>query len=220
MWLFSLFSQDPIFAIFSVVAIIIAITVHEFAHAWTADRLGDPTPRLQGRITLNPTAHLDPIGTLLILFIGLGWGKPVLFDPFNLRNPRKDAALISFAGPASNILLAILISILYRIVIATSIPTFGIYVNNFLQILSFMVFMNVTLAVFNLIPIHPLDGFKVVGGLLPEKSAHQWYELQSYGYIFLLLLLLPIFNGSPIQTLITIPREIILRLLLPLPIAV
>src|SRR4051812_27134518 len=102
----SLFTS-PLSFFVAAIALLIAITVHEFSHALSADKLGDPTPRLQGRISLNPLVHLDPIGTLLILFVGFGWGKPVVFDPFNLKNPRKDAAIISLAGPASNFILAI-----------------------------------------------------------------------------------------------------------------
>ena len=97
--------NNPLSFLFWLVALAMAITIHEFAHAYTADRLGDPTPRLQGRLTLNPLAHLDPLGTLMLLLVRFGWGKPVQFDPFNLKNPRKDGALISLAGPASNLLI-------------------------------------------------------------------------------------------------------------------
>src|SRR3972149_11313525 len=101
------------------VSLIISITIHEFAHGFAADKLGDPTPRIQGRLTLNPKAHLDPFGTIMILLVGFGWGKPVQFDPYNLKDPRRDAALISLAGPASNIILAILLSIILRLLSAS-----------------------------------------------------------------------------------------------------
>ncbi|MEK7065464.1 MAG: site-2 protease family protein, partial [Patescibacteria group bacterium] len=94
-------ATNPLGFLFWLIALVVAITIHEFSHAYAADRLGDPTPRLQGRLTLNPLAHLDPLGTLMLLIARFGWGKPVVFDPFNLRHPRRDAAIISFAGPLS-----------------------------------------------------------------------------------------------------------------------
>src|SRR3990167_795118 len=104
------------FAFFSwLIALITAITIHEFSHAWSADRLGDPTPRSQGRLTLNPLAHLDPLGTLMMLLVKFGWGKPVQFDPYNLKNPKRDAAIISFAGPFSNLILASILAIVLRL---------------------------------------------------------------------------------------------------------
>src|SRR3972149_935093 len=100
--------------VFNLVALIVAITIHEFSHALAAERLGDPTPRLQGRLTLNPLKHLDPIGTILLILVRFGWGKPVQFDPFNLRHPRRDSAIISIAGPVSNAIVAILASLLIQ----------------------------------------------------------------------------------------------------------
>src|SRR3989344_4785860 len=105
---------NPIELLFIVPTLLIAITVHEFAHAFSADRLGDPTPRLQGRLTLNPLAHLDPLGTIMLFLVRFGWGKPVQFDPFNLRNPRRDAAIISLAGPLANVVLATISSLNLR----------------------------------------------------------------------------------------------------------
>src|SRR3990172_6432841 len=116
--------SNPITFIFSLVALVVAISIHEFAHAAAADRLGDPTPRLQGRLTLNPLAHLDPIGTLMLLLIRVGWGKPVQFDPYNLKNPRRDAALISLAGPASNLILAIVLALIIKLITNPFSPLF------------------------------------------------------------------------------------------------
>src|SRR3990172_5876251 len=104
-----LFANPFLFFIY-VIALLFAIAIHEFSHAWAADRAGDPTPRLQGRLTLNPIVHIDPFGLIFLLFFGFGWGKPVTFDPYNLKHPRKDAALISIAGPISNFIMAILLS--------------------------------------------------------------------------------------------------------------
>ena len=194
------------------VALIVAITVHEFAHAFAADRLGDPTPRIQGRLTLNPLAHLDPLGTLMILFVRFGWGKPVQFDPFNLNNPKRDAAIISFAGPVSNIILAITASIILRVLGSLS-PVAFVLLSVFLQPI---ILLNIILAVFNLIPVHPLDGFKIVGGFLNREQYAQWMQLQSYGIFILILLLLPIGPGGAfIQRLIGPPIEFLVNVLIP-----
>jgi Zn-dependent protease len=171
--------------IFSFIALIISITIHEFCHALTADRLGDPTPRSFGRLTLNPLAHADPIGTILLpllsAFTGIptiGWAKPVPIDPYNLKNPKKDEMLISLAGPAGNILLAIICSLFSKI--------FGVQIN-------------VSLAVFNLLPIPPLDGSKIFLNLLPQEKSMQWQEtFDRYGFILLIILVFLPIGGAPI----------------------
>ena len=192
----TLFS-NPIFFILSLVSIIIAITIHEYAHAKTADYLGDPTPGLQGRLTLNPIAHIDLYGLLFLILFRFGWGKPVQFDPFNLKNPRRDSAIISIAGPISNVLLALICSLLLRLFLFldTSVVSAIGYL-----ILPPVIMLNLILAVFNLIPIHPLDGFKIVGGILPEHQAREWYQLERYGMIFLLMLLIPFSGQSMLHT--------------------
>ena len=211
--MFSLLSQNPLEFLIVAALLIVAISVHEFAHAAASDYLGDPTPRLSGRLTLNPLVHLDPVGTFLLFFAGFGWGKPVMFDPFNLRNPRRDAAIISLAGPASNILMAVLGSVFIRL--TQNIPLFPLNSLIF-EILSLFIYYNVLLAIFNLIPIHPLDGFKVVGGMLPEQYSRQWNELEPYGLFFLLFLMFPLFGTTaPIQTIISPIINIILSILLP-----
>src|SRR3990167_5250812 len=152
--------SQPTF-VFQVIAFLLALTIHEFAHALAADRLGDPTPRVQGRLTLNPVAHIDLFGTILLpLFLLLtrapilfGWAKPVMFDPYNLANPRRDAALISFAGPLSNLLVAIILALLIRL--STGFPTLAMGVIGLVA--TPLILLNVVLAIFNLIPIHPLD---------------------------------------------------------------
>lgn len=178
---------DPLIGISLILGLIVGITVHEFAHALVAYRLGDPTAKLQGRLTLNPQAHLDPIGTIALLFLGFGWGKPTPFDPYNLRNIKRDSALISIAGAATNFLIAIIFSLPYLISfylhnLSPAIVTIYTYLTPFIWI-------NVILGVFNLIPVHPLDGFKVLAGLMP----HDWYEdfmqMERYGILILLILL-------------------------------
>lgn len=207
----TLFS-NPLIFVLSVISLLLAISIHEFSHAYVADILGDPTPRLQGRLKLNPFVHIDLTGILFLLFFGFGWGKPVEFDPYNLKNPRKDAALISIAGPTSNFILAILLSILLKLSIFLQL--------NILTIIGYYLFvpmiqLNLILGVFNLLPIHPLDGFKIVGGILPEEKAHEWYSLQKYGWIFLILLIVPFGSSSMLDGLIRPIINFLSTLLIP-----
>lgn len=200
----SLLTTNPGLFISYLIALLIAITVHEFSHAYVAERLGDPTPRLQGRVSLNPLSHLDPFGILFLLFFGFGWGKPVQFDPFNLKEPRRDAALISLAGPGANFVLAIILSFILRIVPDSSF-----------QILAPIIYINVLLGVFNFLPVAPLDGFKIVGGLLSSQKARDWYSLERYGIIFLLLLLLPVGGSNMLANIIHPIINFMMGLLLP-----
>lgn len=207
---------SPVSFVITFFCLIVAVTIHEFSHAFAADKLGDPTPRLQGRITLNPLVHLDPIGTIMILLIGFGWGKPVQFDPYNLRNMRKDSAIISFAGPCSNFIIAIFCSILIKLFIMFHILKFDtIGFELIATIVSQMIQMNVVLGVFNLLPVHPLDGFKIVGGLLPAHKAKEWYGLERYGLLFLLALIIPLGNTSMLDSIIRPIVFTVLRFLLP-----
>lgn len=184
--LFELLLRDPALFILVAVALVLSISIHEFAHAFTADKLGDPTPRYLGRITLNPVAHIDPIGMLLLVFAGFGWGRPVSFDPRNLASPRRDTALIALTGPLSNILTAV--------IIATFLHTFAVSVPaKLVTFLYIMLNYNIVLAIFNLLPIHPLDGFKIVAGFLKGSSYYQWLHLESYGIYILLFL---VFTGT------------------------
>lgn len=209
----NLFFQSPIEFIIVAALLLVAIAVHEFSHALASDHLGDPTARLMGRLTLNPMAHLDPIGTLLLLFAGFGWGKPVPFDPFNLRDPKRDSAIISFAGPASNLIMAVITSIILRVISSFSL----FFITSFVSgILNMFIYFNVMLAIFNLIPIHPLDGFKVVGGLLPKKYYYDWMSLEKYGMILLLLLIFPIFGAAPVSQIVSPIVNFILSFLLPI----
>ncbi len=203
----------PILFLAYVLGLIIAITVHEFAHALIADKLGDPTPRAQGRLTLNPLSHLDPLGSLMMILTRFGWGRPVQFDPFNLENPRRDAALISLAGPVSNLLTALFLSLIIRLS-PFAVGTHGTLA--VMAILTPIIFLNVTLAIFNLIPIHPLDGGKILIGFLPRNLAYEWDAILSrYGTLILIFLILPIFGSSPITYLILPVINLVLRLFLP-----
>ena len=205
MFLTTLFTNPILFFVFAA-SLVLAITIHEYMHAWMADRLGDPTPRLQKRVTLNPLAHLDPLGTIAILITNFGWGRPVEFDPYNLRHPRRDSALIALAGPCSNLFLALVGAAMLRFFNIPDLPSIFLYI--FIPI-------NVSLLIFNLLPIHPLDGGKILAGILPESYAEEWDEFQAkYGLFLLLALLLPIANGvSPLARLLLPIREAVLRLL-------
>jgi Zn-dependent protease len=209
--LFSLFS-NPISFIFYIISLFVALSVHEASHAFVADKLGDPTPRLDGRITLNPMAHIDISGLLFMLFFGFGWGKPVMFDPYNLKNPRKDAALISLAGPASNFIFALVLSLLLRSFNLFNLSSF--FTIGYL-ILSPLITINLTLGIFNLLPIHPLDGFKIVGGLLSEDQAHDWFQLQRYGMIFLLLFIIPLGRSSMLDMVLRPIMQFVIPLFIP-----
>jgi Zn-dependent protease len=179
-----------------IVALLIAFTIHELAHAVTANYLGDPTAKEMGRITLNPLAHLDPIGTLLLLVAGFGWAKPVPVNPYRLRgNPRTSMALVALAGPVSNILLVGLVAIPLRLgLLEPLLSSNG--GRNLISFFSEFAWINVVLAVFNMIPIPPLDGSKILMGLLPEQLAYQMRPLEQYGqFILLLLFIMP---GNPI----------------------
>lgn len=202
-----------------VLAFLFSLSVHEAAHALMSDRLGDPTARLSGRATLNPLAHLDPIGTLLPLFfiltgspIVFGWGKPVPIDPFNLRHPKKDSAIISLAGPLSNLLLAVILSVVIRL----SHFIFGSAGFTIEFMLSPIVALNVMWACFNLIPVHPLDGGKVLIGFLPSPLAQQWDDILSqYGFLILLFLIIPFAGISPVTAILSPVVNLILAILLP-----
>ena len=188
MLILTLLQSNPLVALSFIIGLVFAITVHEFAHAFVAYRLGDPTAKLAGRLTLNPASHLDPLGTIALLVVGFGWGKPTPFDPFNLRNIKRDSALISVAGAASNFILATLISIPYLVAYFTANlnPNFVM----FYQILSIVIWINLILGVFNLIPVAPLDGFKVLAGLLPRSWYEDFVETEKFGIFILLMLLI------------------------------
>jgi len=201
----SLLSSNPIAFVIATMGLVIAITIHEAAHAFMADYLGDPTPRANGRTTLNPRAHLDPLGTLMLLLFRFGWGKPVGFDPYNLKNPIRDTSLIALAGPASNLLLAIFLAIFTKLL---AVPVF------FSTAVEWIIYLNVMLAVFNLVPVHPLDGSKIILMFLPANTALEYENfMHRYGMIVLVLLILPWGGTSPIQQLIWPVIQFIMNIL-------
>ena len=212
---------DPLQIVMFILALVISLTIHEFSHAWSAYELGDPTARNQGRLTLNPIAHLDPIGALMIVFmsisgVGIGWAKPVPVNPFNLRtNPRVGMGLTSAAGPFSNLVLAALFAIPLRL--GLNLPSL---VQSFFLV---MIMVNVSLALFNLIPLPPLDGFSVVQGIIGTfrtRWAYEWGarldKLTPFGPVILIgLLSLGWLTGfNPLGWLLGRPLNAIMGLLL------
>ena len=154
-----------------------ALSFHEFAHAWMASKCGDNTAARMGRLTLNPIAHLDVMGSLMILFVGFGWAKPVPVDSRNLRDPRKDMMKVAAAGPISNLLLAMLAGMVWRLLGGT-----GFFSNsNFPILIFYFTQINIALAVFNLIPVSPLDGSQIFSGYLMKTNPQLAWKIQSYG---------------------------------------
>jgi len=171
--------------------LVVSLTIHEAAHAWTADRLGDPTARLLGRVSLNPVVHIDPVGTILMPLLAsfspvplLGWAKPVPVNVSRLRHHRRDFMIVAAAGPVSNLLQAVVFAAIYRAIYPTTAADL------FPAILKLAVEINLTLAFFNLIPIPPLDGGNVLAGLVPERAAQVIDQVRQFGFIALYALML------------------------------
>lgn len=177
--------------------ILLSLTVHEYFHGWTANRLGDPTARMQGRLTLNPIAHLDIFGTILMFLVGFGWAKPVPINPRNFTNPKKDTILVAVAGPLSNLAMAIGAGLLLRYIVPKMI-TGEVGSEGFYSILTIMLILTliygIALAVFNMIPIPPLDGSRILYGILPDNYAYAYSRFEPYGVMFLFALF--IFGGG------------------------
>jgi len=174
------------------VALVVGITFHEFSHALVADQLGDHRPRALGRVSLNPLRHLDPLGALFFLLAGFGWGKPVPVNAYALRPGRTGLAFVALAGPIANFAVAAVVAILFRVLLAAGLLDAELP-NRVLQL---VVYFNVALGLFNLIPIPPLDGYNVVLPLLPPRQAFVVQRYAQYGYIALLLLLVVSYGGS------------------------
>lgn len=200
--------------LYSIPGVLVAITFHEYAHAFAADKLGDDTPRLQGRLSLNPLAHLDPIGSLMLLFVGVGWGKPVQINPNNFNRTvsiSKGEAIVSAAGPIMNFILAIVFCIVYFVIYKFA----GTFVDTqiggiVLSIILSTVYINLGLGIFNLIPMPPLDGSKILKNFLPYR-ARAWMESNEYLF-YMIFLALWIFGilGNIISPLINVVSDLLI----------
>ena len=185
-----LFRLPPEVLVLLIPVLLFALVFHEFSHGWVAYKLGDPTAKNQGRLTLNPIAHLDPFGSMMILFVGFGWAKPVPVDSRYLANPREDMMKIAFAGPASNLFLALIGGILIRLT--------G-YAGPLTSMLILFTQINISLAVFNMIPIPPLDGSQIFSGIMIRRNPQLVMQLQMYGpQILMGLILFGMFTGVSI----------------------
>ncbi len=216
--------NEIIWFIIGLPAFIIAASIHEYAHAWAAYKLGDPTAKSHGRLTLNPISHIDPLGFLLILLTRFGWSKPVPINEQNFDNPVRDTALSSLAGPTSNFILAIILSLILRLIDSTAgtninntyylqIPIATLLLNILTSFLTVTILINISLGIFNLLPIPPLDGYRITRALLPKEIRYHWDNLENYAQWIILLLVLPItpigsatsrFISSSVQTIFTL----------------
>ena len=176
--------------IFRIPALLIALTIHEYAHARVAVWMGDDTPKIMGRLTLNPIAHLDPFGLIMLWLFKFGWAKPVPINPNNFKNWRKGTILVSLAGPGANIMMALLAAIIYGL-----LAKFQLMSGNVDTVLKFTYSYNIIFAVFNLIPLPPLDGSKVLMNLLPGRQAYMFEKIEPYApFILLALVYLNVIN--------------------------
>lgn len=189
--------------LFTLPGLILALTVHEFSHAKMSDKLGDPTPEREGRLTLNPIKHMDLMGTICLLFAGFGWGKPVRIDPTYYRNPAKDNMKVALAGPVSNFILAFILLLVFAFVFYLVPETKTIYI--LLELLKYAILINVSLGVFNLLPFPPLDGSKIFGYFLKGKAKAFLWNLEKYSWIILIVLFttrLPAMIITPVVSVI------------------
>ena len=199
------------FFIILIPVILFSLTIHEYAHALVAYRLGDDTAKRQGRLSLNPLVHLDLLGTLLLFIVHFGWAKPVPVDPRNFRNPKKDMLLVALAGPVSNILTAIAAAVILKAVFENfaAIPP-GSGVDVAVRMLVWFIYIGIVLAVFNMIPIPPLDGSRVLYGLLPDSLAYRYARFETYGIFILFAFFL--FGGKFLGYFIFVPVGIFIQM--------
>jgi len=178
--------------------IVIAMVIHEYSHARVADALGDFTPRMQGRLTLNPAAHVDPIGLLMLFLVHFGWAKPVQINPTNFSNPRRDDILVSLAGPASNLITSFVALIILVLLAKLDFPLS----EGLLVVFNLIIVYNINFAIFNMLPIPPLDGSHILRNLLPYEMARVYAQLERYSFIFLIIILM-----TPVLSYIFVPLQ-------------
>ena len=192
--MFNIFSKEGLISfLYTLPALLFCLSVHEFAHAYTAYKLGDRTQKAMGRLTLNPFSHIDIAGFICIALFGFGWGKPVMIDDRNFKNKAAGNALTAFAGPFSNIIMAILFTIILKILLITGVilPTINSVVGSIiLSMLILTIQFNVVFAIFNLIPIPPFDGSRILYFFLPAKGREYMYKIEQYSFIIVLVILM------------------------------
>lgn len=192
--MFDIFTKDGLISfLYTLPALLFCLSVHEFAHAFTAYKLGDRTQKAMGRLTLNPFSHIDIAGFICIALFGFGWGKPVMIDDRNFKNKAAGNALTAFAGPCSNIIMAILFTIILKILLITGVvlPTINSVVGSIiLNMLILTIQFNVVFAIFNLIPIPPFDGSRILYFFLPAKGREYMYKIEQYSFIIVLVILM------------------------------
>ena len=209
----NIFTREGLIAfLYTLPALLISLSIHEFAHAWVAYKQGDYTQKIRGRLTLDPFKHIDPIGFLCIVLCGVGWGKPVMVDDRNFKNSRRGTMLTALAGPLSNLLLAVLLTIVLKVLIMFGV--FGNLAANsvgniFLQMILYTIEFNIIFGIFNLIPLPPLDGSKVLAYFLPRSLRGIMYTLERYSFIIILI----IFCTNITSYIITPAYNAILKLL-------
>ena len=190
--MFDIFSKEGLITfLYTLPALVLSLSIHEYAHAWVAYKLGAISQKIRGRLTLNPLAHIDPIGFIAIMLIGVGWGKPVQVDDRNFKDSRKGMMLTALAGPASNLLLAILVTIILKLLMVFGVLNTmvnsnvgGIILNMLLYVIQF----NIVFGIFNLIPLPPLDGSKVLAYFLPQRARGFMYTLERYSFFIILII--------------------------------
>jgi Zn-dependent protease len=202
--IFSSTEQFLYWTLVAIPSILIASTIHEYAHGYIAFKLGDPTAKAEGRLTLNPIKHIDPIGAISMILFRFGWSKPVPINEYNFQNREFFTALTALAGPVSNFLMAIIAALVNHFLVPDSFLLIVFLLYTFTTI-------NIALAIFNLLPIPPLDGYKIVRGILPKQLRYYWKQLEKYSLILILLIILPFspfsrfvfsFIGNTLQTIL------------------
>ena len=196
--------------------VIVGISFHEFAHGWVAYKMGDPTPKFQGRLTVNPAAHIDPVGLVALMFAGFGWGRPVEINPANFKNRKKGEFLTSIAGVVMNLLIAVIFGFIVKLVIGIGGGSFalsslgGIVVD----VLMYVIMINLVLMIFNLIPVPPLDGFTIVTELFNVKRTPAYFTVVRYGSLILLGLILFNVTGMIISPCVNAIMELITNVII------
>ena len=197
-------------------AIVIGLTFHEFAHAFVAYRLGDQTPKLQGRVTLNPMAHIDWMGLAALFFVGFGWGQPVQIDPYQFRHRRRDELLVSAAGVAMNLLLAIVFTFVakaYMIAVGNAVASSG-FAEGIFQMILYIVQINLVLMIFNLIPVPPLDGFNILAEIFNFGQSELYWRIYSYGNWILVALIVFGITGMIISPCVNAIYSLLVHLII------